>query len=667
MPLQLNPQQVRELSLNESHCLTLAEEIDESLSVTLIDANHCPGAVMFLFEGYFGRILYTGDFRYSHSLNCEASFTRVCSSTVDKLFLDNTFCSPRCNFPSREKAMGEMLSIISEHADHRIMIGLRKLGKESLLVAIAKYFRTRIFVTEERFHRFELLQLPDVFTTVESETRINVVDQCEIHPRNMNLWNEVMPTLAIIPTALYCVLNINSGLNRGDIFVVPYSDHSTFIELCEFVATVRPREVIPILTNVKDRLGKIIPERGDMSCFADHLDKTPALHFCPPVDVTVIRKDFVRSRPRVTVGSVPVTKIKRFKFKKSVVCPKGVVYEHTFGDEQSQNSAPRAVDDRTVGNADAETNEEELGNSKDLRKVEENGLMDKAAADVTNGKCRRACAAGIRKQDNANRTSEHTDAIRNSAVTNTAGGFNFLRTDSELALPSVPLDECKDVRKCRERDSKQWVKVEAAENTYSSNSCKARSDLTLPLVLLGQCEYDLTCKECCSQKLAEKEVKDNSDRFNSCQAGSEQSVSSVTLNEIEGLKCTDDSSKCFLGKEIIKIGDFCATGYERSTPLNEREDVLKHKQGSLQLVSNNSVANSLAGPWLPSSGGYHSNNCRNKDVFLTQCSESEEKVMLRVSHETLKLSALTLQSLDPIFAEEAQSIFEHFLKAQNKH
>ena len=33
-------------------------------TATAFDAQHCPGSAMFLFEGEFGTILYTGDFRY---------------------------------------------------------------------------------------------------------------------------------------------------------------------------------------------------------------------------------------------------------------------------------------------------------------------------------------------------------------------------------------------------------------------------------------------------------------------------------------------------------------------------------------------------------------------------------------------------------------------------
>ena len=35
-----------------------------TVTVTTLDADHCPGSAMFLFEGYFGSILYTGDFRW---------------------------------------------------------------------------------------------------------------------------------------------------------------------------------------------------------------------------------------------------------------------------------------------------------------------------------------------------------------------------------------------------------------------------------------------------------------------------------------------------------------------------------------------------------------------------------------------------------------------------
>ena len=42
-----------------------------AITVTVFDANHCPGAAMFLFEGFFGSVLYTGDFRSGMKLVSE--------------------------------------------------------------------------------------------------------------------------------------------------------------------------------------------------------------------------------------------------------------------------------------------------------------------------------------------------------------------------------------------------------------------------------------------------------------------------------------------------------------------------------------------------------------------------------------------------------------------
>ena len=53
-----------ELEIGESKMLHVDRRGNHvTITVTTIDANHCPGSAMFLFEGYFGRILYTGDFR----------------------------------------------------------------------------------------------------------------------------------------------------------------------------------------------------------------------------------------------------------------------------------------------------------------------------------------------------------------------------------------------------------------------------------------------------------------------------------------------------------------------------------------------------------------------------------------------------------------------------
>ena len=53
----------------------------EQMTVTALDANHCPGAAMFLLEGYFGTILHTGDFRYKPAMITDTVLSKYAGRT----------------------------------------------------------------------------------------------------------------------------------------------------------------------------------------------------------------------------------------------------------------------------------------------------------------------------------------------------------------------------------------------------------------------------------------------------------------------------------------------------------------------------------------------------------------------------------------------------------
>jgi DNA cross-link repair 1B protein len=112
----LDPGLITALPVGEASIVALDDSSQETMTVTLIDANHCPGAVMFLFEGYFGRILCTGDFRYS-----PAMIPLLYNRHIDLAFVDNTYCTPTAEFPSRVR-MRVMLAIFSS-GSHTLIVG----------------------------------------------------------------------------------------------------------------------------------------------------------------------------------------------------------------------------------------------------------------------------------------------------------------------------------------------------------------------------------------------------------------------------------------------------------------------------------------------------------------------------------------------------------------
>ena len=257
------------------------------MTVTLVDANHCPGAVMFFFEGYFGRILYTGDFRYNEEMMKRKPLCDLISEPIDVLYLDNTFCSPKCVFPARDAAVEEILNIVGEHPNEKIVIGLRTLGKEELIISLANRYNTMVKVSEDRYKTLELLGTTKRFTKdQDADCHVEVVPLMQITRQNMDAWNRVTPTVAIIPTALFTALGFQPFQGQRDMFVVQYSDHSSYTELHRFVATVRPRSVIPIIkADVRDPLTASLLDRTSVECFLEYLDKSPMRHYHIPQSV----------------------------------------------------------------------------------------------------------------------------------------------------------------------------------------------------------------------------------------------------------------------------------------------------------------------------------------------------------------------------------------------
>ena len=167
------------LELDVPHLISLGDsEEDPKIRVTLIDANHVPGAVMFVFRGYFGNVVYTGDFRYSPVMFDNPVLKQLINwEDIDKLYLDNTYFFSECNFGTRAEVLEKIISFITQYNSHHIYIGARRLGKENAFIKIALALKERICIDKDRMKIVQELEFPDVFTTSPDQARIFVVPQ----------------------------------------------------------------------------------------------------------------------------------------------------------------------------------------------------------------------------------------------------------------------------------------------------------------------------------------------------------------------------------------------------------------------------------------------------------------------------------------------------------
>lgn len=143
---------------------------NRTIRVTLLDANHCPGAVMFLFEGNGKAVLYTGDIR-SEPCHVDAIIRNPCMleyvhtqekcglKTIDRVYLDTSFTED-VQFQTKSDGLRELLEKVSSYPGDTIFyFSAWTYGYEEVWIALAKALDTKIHVDDYKMKVYESLRV----------------------------------------------------------------------------------------------------------------------------------------------------------------------------------------------------------------------------------------------------------------------------------------------------------------------------------------------------------------------------------------------------------------------------------------------------------------------------------------------------------------------------
>uniref|UniRef100_UPI00358F571B protein artemis n=1 Tax=Myxine glutinosa TaxID=7769 RepID=UPI00358F571B len=222
--------------------------------VTLIPAAHCPGSVMFLFEGMRGTVLYTGDFRVARGkascISALHSATQV--KNIQSIYVDTTFCDPKLyHIPTREvcvEAIGKLAEEwLSRSRHHIVWLECKsKFGYEFLFVNIAQRLHIKIHVHEDKLQTFANVPEISQHLTTDINTRVHACPSfCK---QSRPPCGAVGRVLTIKPTTMWFAMKSQEDLLvkiEDDFYRACYSFHSSYSELRDFVSYFNPVNVYP--------------------------------------------------------------------------------------------------------------------------------------------------------------------------------------------------------------------------------------------------------------------------------------------------------------------------------------------------------------------------------------------------------------------------------------
>ncbi len=217
----------------------------DGLRVSVVDANHCIGSVMFHFNFDNERIVATGDFR----LNNEILKAVYSFSEPDLCYIDTTFDNRSFRFPTQASAITETVKIAIdiEKKGSELLLGSYLIGKERLFTTLSQALQKKVYLANPLQQKiYRSIGLDSFWTDKKEDSWISVVpmdalkDQKKL-PR-YGILSKANDFHKIIATGWACLKQSSPKVSY-----IPYSEHNDYFQLKKYRAALKAKREIELI------------------------------------------------------------------------------------------------------------------------------------------------------------------------------------------------------------------------------------------------------------------------------------------------------------------------------------------------------------------------------------------------------------------------------------
>lgn len=235
---------------------------------------------MILFTVGKRKILHVGDFRWDREVMLQKSPLRdiaLNKTQLDELFLDTTYCDPKYALPSQLDTVQAVIELFQLQRDRNKrtlhLFGAYTIGKERIFLSVAEHFGMKVYVDTSRYRILAALEWPKdrmrLLTTNKEESCIWVVPLGHINMKRMPDYFQIANNKPFAPQYNEIVgyrptgwsfsskpsAGIVSSRKSGNLTIhgLPYSEHSSFPELVDCLACLRPGRIVPTVNAAKSQ------------------------------------------------------------------------------------------------------------------------------------------------------------------------------------------------------------------------------------------------------------------------------------------------------------------------------------------------------------------------------------------------------------------------------